>query len=188
MKMERPNTINIIHLQDDFKLDGIYFQEEGLYLEEEAPLFADYCDKTKFQINSSLGSHSNLALHYNWNGLAGQFPWSREHNIPFDPTEISVVVAETGSLMKIAGTGRKIVLTHGVPEYDGQDPFYSVICSGDYSSLDVRTLPTRGSFQGLERLFHGGGFESLPRIGPKDGIISPLSDEIIIPSGVKHVF
>lgn len=185
--MEKPKIANLIYLQNDAELDGIYFSEEGLSEDEESP-FEAYDNQLKLKIGGHLGQASNLLIPYNLNGLSGSLPWSREHNILFDPSILSVMIAETGDYLAIQGDSRRIVLAHE-PKYNGRMQQYTINCASFSSAPDIRVLPVPGRLSGLGVVFQEGGFESLPKMKEgAQGIISVSQRGVVIPGSVKTCF
>ncbi len=182
--------LNLIGLNDPSKIDGILFHEED-YEGERGP-FTIHNEKIEDEVCKELKvpDLSVRFLQYGWYGEGDNLPWSRYAITSFNPKVTSIIIPQSGELIKIKGENRKIVLTFPAM-YDGRQPLYHILCRDKKQLENIRVLnqPER-SFFGLEKVFTQEGFESLPRLTETKGLglFIKSTDLVIVPSTCLSYF
>jgi hypothetical protein len=192
--MNLPSIANLILLHDDFELHMIDYNEdmEFKYPEEKSELEV-YSDSVMEQLCNELRisiPQTNFAM-YAWNGISN-LPWklNEAHNLAFETNYISLFVPETGTMFRLRGENRRIILANNAT-YFGKRPYWVVNCHSEKQLNNVRVLefvPGRPFFN-LEKAITEEGFYQLPRLKDKSefGIIGNC-ERIIAPASSDNYF
>ena len=183
------NIPNIVHLIDEKLTD--YLAGGPKYHKES---YEEHVDRLRRQMEAGAGRYNDFLFEYFWYGRKDQKPWRNEtkYNIPFDPTNISVIVPKTSSMLSVLGENRKIVLSF--PEIYGSDEYpYFVNCSSEKTLDNIRVLEPGdcgNPFDGLEKLFTERGFSNLPKLSDTNFpvILAHVKEFIIYPENNTYFF
>ena len=114
---------NLIFLKDPSIEDAIYYTYGNYYDEDETTPAHAYDENIELSLCAQLGTETsvNYFLHYGWHGYQDESPWELNHNIPFDATKLTFIIAESKSLFFVQGERRRIVVTH-FPQFNVDNP------------------------------------------------------------------
>lgn len=185
MKRKQIQLANLVHLVSSFRLDAIGYAEQWEDYEKYLQgIYQELCGELK------IASIDERFLRYNWEGSFEEMPQTEEHNIPFNPQRINVIVPSLISNFNIRGDNRRVVLTYP-KTYEGKQPLYQITLANAQQLKLIKVMPPLVKpFSGIGLIFEENGFKKLDELenNPSRGLIAIPSGELSIPASSMNYF